>query len=223
MTFTQSVPVAFLARQVPQHRVRVRPCQSRGDASPGQFRSPALERTVIRKSCVVVLKVVAGAVHMTCLALPACLRWTCRRGCKPVLMTDLKNCLALRACLRWTCPTVCCTANRRLAITHGVVCGHSRRGCNQVLMTNFKNCKNCIFASHVTTLPRADGTACQRDHEKGVASNRHPLNHDSSKAGVIRSEKTVKQCLGVKRTYNSWSGCQLFLPPGQMSDLGASR
>ena len=73
------------------------------------------------------------------------------------------------------------------------------------------------------TLPRADGTACQRDQEKGVASNRHPLNHDSSNAGVIRSEKTVKECLGVKRTYNSWSGCQLFLPPGQMSDLGASR
>ena len=151
MTFTQSVPVAFLARQVPQHHVRVRPCQSGGDASPGQFRSPALVRTVIRKSCVVVLKVVAGAVHMTCLALPACLRWTCRRGCKPVLMTDLKNCLALRACLRWTCPTVCCTANRRLAITHGVVCGQSRRGCKQVLMTNLKNCKNCIFASHVTS------------------------------------------------------------------------
>ena len=128
MTFTQSVPVAFLARQVPQHRVRVRPCQSRGDASPGQFRSPALVQTVIRKSCVVVLKVVAGAVHMTCLALPAC--------------------LALRACLGWTCPTVCCTANRRLAITHGVVCGQSRRGCKQVLMTNLKN---CIFASHVTS------------------------------------------------------------------------
>jgi len=88
MTFTQSVPVAFLARQVPEHHVRVRPCQSGGDASPGQFRSPALVRTVIRKCCVVVLKVVAGAVHMTCLALPACLRWTCRRGCKQVGLDD---------------------------------------------------------------------------------------------------------------------------------------
>jgi hypothetical protein len=73
------------------------------------------------------------------------------------------------------------------------------------------------------TLPRADGTACQRDQEKAMASIGHPLNHDNSNAGVIRSKRTVKQCLGVKRTYNFWSGCQLYLSPGQMSDLGASR
>ncbi len=48
----------------------------------------------------------------------------------------------------------------------------------------------------------------------------HPLNHDSSNAGVIRSKRTVKQCVGVKRTYNLWCGCHLFLPPAMMSDLG---
>ena len=129
MTFTQSVPVAFLARQVPEHHVRVRPCQSGGDASPGQFRSPALVRTVIRKCCVVVLKVVAGAVHMTCLALRACLRWT-----GP--------------------PAVCCTANRRLAITHGFTHGVVWPGpetMHKGLDDNFEKLENCIFAGHVTS------------------------------------------------------------------------
>jgi hypothetical protein len=76
------------------------------------------------------------------------------------------------------------------------------------------------------TLPRADGTAWQRDQEKAGASIGHPLNHDSSNAGVIRSKRTVNQCVGVKRTYNfwsAWSGCQLFRSRQKMSDLGDSR
>ena len=97
------------------------------------------------------------------------------------------------------------------------------RGKNKFEIRMGKKIEKWKIAFFRVTLPWADGTAWQRDQEKAMASNGHPLNHDSSNAGVIRSKRTVKQCLGVKRTYNSWSGCQLFLPPGQMSDLGASR
>jgi hypothetical protein len=87
----------------------------------------------------------------------------------------------------------------------------------------YKSPKNWKIAFLRVTLPWADGTEWQRDLDKAMASIGHPLNHDSSNVGVIRSKRTVKQCVGVKRTYNLWCGCQVFLSPAKMSDLGDSR
>jgi len=95
-------------------------------------------------------------------------------------------------------------------------------GCHLVARKKARSC-NWKIAFLRVTLPRADGTAWQRDQEKAGASIGHPLNHDRSNAGVIRSKRTVKQCVGVKRTYNFWSGCQLFRTRQKMSDLGDSR
>ena len=46
----------------------------------------------------------------------------------------------------------------------------------------------------------ADGTVWQCDQEQAGVTIRHPTNHDRSNAGVIRSKRVVKLCLGVKRT-----------------------
>jgi len=63
----------------------------------------------------------------------------------------------------------------------------------------------------------------KRDQEQAGESIRHPLNHDRSNAGVIRSKRTVKLCLGVKRTYNFVLGANGTCSEERMSDVGVNR